>query len=50
MSAGVELKPLASNGHAKSRSGSVISMLSNGTGHMANGVLKNKVCRDAFLV
>lgn len=31
------------NGHAKSRSGSVLSNLSNGTGNTSNGVLKNKV-------
>lgn len=36
----VELKPLT-NGHTKtSRSGSVVSILSNGTG-ISNGVLKN---------
>lgn len=39
---GVELKPLT-NGHSKtSRSGSIISTLSNGT-NVSNGVLKNKV-------
>ena len=43
VSGGLELKPVMRNGHAKSRSGSVLSNLSNGTGTTSNGVLKNKV-------
>ena len=38
---GVELKPMTNGHHKTSRSGSVISILSNGT-NVSNGVLKNK--------
>lgn len=40
MSNGIELKPMMGNGQIKSRSGSMISNLSNGTG-LSNGGLKN---------
>lgn len=43
----LELKPISMNGHTKSRSGSVISNISNGT-HNSSGILKNKVCYNSY--